>query len=61
MDKSQFERETDYGAAMALAREMLERGVIDRQEFMRVDKFYADKYRPLTYVRMDKIKSGENR
>ena len=50
MDKETFQREVDYGTAMALAREMLERGIIDRQDFMKLDKMYVERYRPTSHV-----------
>ena len=56
MDKNSFQREVDYGAAMALAREMLEYGIINRQDFLRVDKFYVDRYRPLTVIAPPKMR-----
>ena len=59
MNKEQFKNEVDYGAAMALAREMLERGIIDRQDFMRVDKMYVEKYHPAIRP-IDKIGMPKN-
>ena len=47
MAKAQFKRELEYGVAMVLTREMLERGVIDRREYCRADKMYTDRYQPL--------------
>ena len=49
MNKEQFQNEIDYGMAMALVREMLECGVIDRQDFMKADKMYVDRYRPVIH------------
>ncbi len=47
INKEQFQREADYGASAALAREMLESGIINRQDFLKIDKMYVQKYRPL--------------
>lgn len=47
MNREQFQKELDYGTAMALAREMLEQGVISREEFTRIDTMYLDRYRPV--------------
>lgn len=38
MTAEQFEREKKYQAAVAVARSMLERGVIDEQDFLRVEE-----------------------
>jgi hypothetical protein len=42
-----FEREIDYGAAMALAKEMLGRGLVTRSEYAAMEKLYADRFQPL--------------
>jgi hypothetical protein len=47
MNREQFQRELDYNVAMALARQMLEQGVINREEFTRIDTIYLDRYRPV--------------
>ena len=38
MTAEQFEREKKYQAAVAVARSMLKRGVIDEQDFLRIEK-----------------------
>lgn len=47
MTKEQFERETRYGAAMALAREMLKEGIISEKEYRKIDTIFQRKYRPI--------------
>lgn len=47
MNSEQFQKELDYGTAMALVREMLEEGVISREEFTRIDTMYLDRYCPV--------------
>jgi hypothetical protein len=45
--KEQFEREASYGAAMAVARSMLTRGLISEKDYRKVDTMFKKKYRPL--------------
>lgn len=47
MNREQFQKELDYGTALALAREMLEQGVISREEFTRIDTMYLARYNPV--------------
>ena len=47
MTKEQFDREKRYGAAMALARAMLNKGIITEEEYRRIDTMFTEKYRPL--------------
>lgn len=47
MTAEQFEREKKYQAAVAVARSMLERGVIDEQDFLRVEEKMRQKFRPV--------------
>lgn len=47
MTAEQFEREKKYQAAVAVARSMLERGVIDEQDFLRVEEKMREKFRPV--------------
>ena len=47
MTKEQFNRETNYGAALALARTMLTKGIITDRDFRKIDKMFKQKYRPI--------------
>lgn len=48
MTAEQFEREKKYqAAAVAVARSMLKRGVIDEQDFLRVEEKMRQKFRPV--------------
>lgn len=47
MTAEQFEREKKYQAAVAVARSMLEKGVIDEQDFLRVEEKMREKFRPV--------------
>lgn len=47
MSKEQFEREVRYGAAMALAREMLEKGTISDRDIRKINTLFLRKYRPV--------------
>ena len=43
----QIEREKKYQAAVAVARSMLKKGVIDEQDFLRVEEKMREKFRPV--------------
>ena len=47
MTKEQFEREMNYGASMAIAREMLSKGLITERDYRKIDTILKKKYRPL--------------
>lgn len=47
MNKDQFDREVRYGTAIVIWKEMLKAGIIDKQDFNRIDKLYIKRYRPL--------------
>ena len=47
MNPEQFNRQLDYGAAMALAREMLKQGIISRSDYIKIDQFMNDKHKPV--------------
>ena len=47
MTKEQFDREKNYGAAMAVARAMLSKGIINEDDYRRIEVAFANKYRPL--------------
>ena len=46
MTKEQFDREKKYQAALAVAREMLKKGIINEADFLRVEAKLAEKFRP---------------
>ena len=45
--KEQFDRERRYGAAMAVARAMLSKGIITEDDYKKVEVAFTEKYRPL--------------
>ena len=47
MTAEQFEREKKYHAAVAVARSMLKKGVIDEQDFLRIEEKMREKFRPV--------------
>ena len=47
MTKEQFKRETGYGAAMALARVMLSKGIITDRDYRKIDTMLKAKYRSI--------------
>jgi hypothetical protein len=47
MSKEQFNREARYGAALAVARAMLVKGLITDKDFRKIDTMFKQKYRPL--------------
>lgn len=47
MTKEQFEREKKYQAALAVARSMLKKGVIDEADFLRIEANLAAKFKPV--------------
>ena len=46
MTKEQFDREKKYQAALAVAREMLQKGIIN-EDFLRIEARLAAKFRPV--------------
>ena len=47
MTKSQFARERDYGAAMAVAGEMRARGLVTPEEYDKMNALITQRHRPL--------------
>lgn len=47
MTKEQFEREKKYQAALAVARSMLKKGVINETDFLRIEAKLRVKFRPI--------------
>ena len=45
MTKEQFDREKKYQAALAVAREMLQKGIINEAEYVRIEASMAAKFR----------------
>lgn len=43
----QFDREKNYGVAMAFTRTMLSKGLISERDYRRIDTIYKAKYRPV--------------
>lgn len=44
---SQFQREMDYGVAVCLWKEAHAQGIIDKADFLRIEKMYTARYRPM--------------
>jgi hypothetical protein len=42
-----FQTEVDYAAAVLLSREMLQAGVIDAEDFARINRLHAERYQPI--------------
>ena len=47
MTKEQFDRDNKYQAALAGAREMLQKGIINEADFLRIEARLAAKFRPV--------------
>ena len=50
--KEQFDREKNYGAAVAVARAMLNKGIITQEEYSRIEAVFAQKYQPVIGCKM---------
>lgn len=46
MTNPQFEREKNYGTAMAIARKLLSEGVISQQDYRKINTMMDKKYAP---------------
>ncbi|MCL2433389.1 MAG: hypothetical protein FWD16_02585 [Clostridia bacterium] len=46
MTPEQFEREKSYQASIALARAMLGQGIIEADDFNKIERFFRDKFCP---------------
>ena len=47
MTKEQFDREKKYQAALAVARNMLAKEIIDEEDFLRIEARLREKFRPI--------------
>ncbi len=47
MTKEQFDREKKYQAALAVARKMLEKEIINEDDFLRIEAKLREKFRPI--------------
>ena len=47
MTKEQFEREKKYQAALAVARDMLKKEVINEEDFLRIEAKLKRKFQPI--------------
>lgn len=47
MNREHFEREKKYQAAVAVARSMLARGVINETDFLRIEERLKEKFKPV--------------
>ena len=47
MSNAQFERESRYGAALAVARSMLKKGIIGDKDFLKIETMFKQKYNPV--------------
>ena len=55
MTQEQFDRQKNYGAAMAVARAMLTKGIITEEEYNKIDTMFTNKYQPLIGCQIPKI------
>lgn len=46
MDKKQFRAEKMYRISLSVARSMLEKGIISKEEYSEIDTILLEKYRP---------------
>ncbi len=58
MNCSQFSREKEFGAGIAIARRLLKHGLITKAEYRRVRAALIKKYRPVVDCLMD-LHSGD--
>jgi hypothetical protein len=47
MNEEQFERERKYQASAAVAKAMLENGILTAEEYRQIDTILLEKYRPI--------------
>lgn len=47
MTSEQFEREKAYCITLAIAKSMMQKGLITEQEYRKIDRMMLEKYRPL--------------
>lgn len=47
VNKEQFDREKNYGAAISLAKGLLSKGLITEKEYAKIDTILIRKYRPI--------------
>ena len=47
LTEEQFQTEIDYAAAVLLSREMLQAGIIDAEDFARINRLHAEQYQPI--------------
>ncbi|HHX22874.1 MAG TPA: hypothetical protein GX723_02445 [Thermoanaerobacterales bacterium] len=47
MTKEQFEREKNYRVSISLLKSLLERGIISKKDYRKIDTKLAQKYRPV--------------
>jgi len=50
MTQEQFEREKAYRVTLSIAKTMLQNGLINEQEYKKIDTMMIEKYRPLLGV-----------
>jgi hypothetical protein len=51
MTQDRFERETNYALAIAAAREMLKRGILNERDIRKIETIFLQKYRPILIVK----------
>jgi hypothetical protein len=47
LTEEKFQSEIDYAAAILLAREMLQAGIITSQDFARINRLYTEMHQPV--------------
>ena len=47
MTQEQFDRKKNYGVSMAIARTMLNKNLINKKEYRKINLFFKEKYNPI--------------
>ncbi|SET03051.1 SHOCT domain-containing protein [Anaerobranca gottschalkii] len=47
MTEEEFQREKNYRVSMAIAKEMLEKGIINIEDYEKIKEIFIEKYNPL--------------
>ena len=47
MDEQQFRAEKMYRISLSVAKSMLEKGIVSKEEYSEIDSFLLEKYRPV--------------
>ena len=59
VNNEQFERQLEYSITLVLAKEMIKQGVIDHEDYLKIDELYMIRCRPI--IKCPFNNSGQNR